>query len=381
MKQIVGVLIGLLVALCCVQGAAASSYVDGGNYDLSRAPDVDPASGDLTPGQKATAGMTINFEGSGDDTFPDDEVLEFYSEFENPKWTYSLEVDGRDVFRDPKVSSSRYLRILGWDLAYPKDNTDVVLKVTFEGKAPTVTSNQEKVLVRITQVNDEEKVVSNSEYTLKRKVVSPQNVDSNLKTSKGRLDALGTEIEEKLKLGVDTATAQKKYDEAKAALNRADATTDYAAAAADLTTAKEAMDTAESELSKAWARTEIDDAQAKINEIDGLVTYFENERGMKTDQRVVSLKTQRDIAAQSLSAANDKMNDKNYAAARIKGEEADKKASDTLDFGNALKEEVGAGFSLELGSWPLYIGIGVLVVLIIVGVVHFRGRRKWDELG
>lgn len=380
MKRIVGVLIGLLVVICCIQAAAAASYVDGGNYDLARAPDVDPASGDLTPGQKVIVKMTINLEGSGEYTFPDGETLEFYSELEDLRWSYNLEVDGREIFTDPKTSSVRYLRLSGWDLAYKK-KSGANIEMTLEGKAPTVAGNQKKNIVRIQQYDEDDDVVDDSEYFLTRTVISPQNVDSNLKTADDRLNSLKGSIEEKIKLGVDTAAAQKKYDEAKAALNRAGATTDYAAAQADLTTATEAMDAAESELSRAWARKDVDDAQGKINEIDELISYFENEKGMKTDQRVVSLKTQRDIAAQSLSAANDKMNDKNYAAARIKGEEASQKADETLDLANALKKEVGEGFSLELGSLPLYIGIGVLVVLLIAGIVHLRGRRKWDELG
>ncbi|QYZ79951.1 hypothetical protein E2N92_11220 [Methanofollis formosanus] len=380
MKRIVGLMIALFVAICCIQAAAATSFVDGGNYDLNRAPDVDPASGDLTPGQKVIVTMTVTFDGSGEYSFPADESLEFYSELENPKWSYNLEVDGREIFSDPKTSSARYVRLLGWDLSYQKD-AGAEIEMTLEGKAPAVTGNQKKNIVRIRQYDEDDDLVDDSEYILTRTVISPQNVDSNLKSANDRLNNLKSSIEEKLKLGVDTTAAQKKYDEAKAALNRAGATTDYAAAQADLTTATGAMDAAESELSMAWARKDIDDAQAKINEIDGLISYFENEAGMKTDQRVVSLKTQRDIAAQSLSAANDKMNDKNYAAARIKGEEAAQKATSTLDVANTLKKEVGQGFSLELGSLPLYIGAGVLVVLIIGGIVYLRGRRKWDELG
>ncbi|QSZ67980.1 hypothetical protein RJ40_10970 [Methanofollis aquaemaris] len=380
MKRIVGLVVGLLVVICCIQAAAATSYVDGGNYDLARAPDVDPASGDLTPGQKVIVKMTVTLEGSGDYTFPDDETIEFYSELEGLKWSYNLDVEGREIFNDPKTSSARYLRLSGWDLAYKK-GSGAKIELTLEGKAPTVAGNQKKNIVRIRQYDEDDDVVDDSEYLLERTVISPQNVDSNLKAANDRLNNLKGAIEEKLKLGVDTTAAQKKYDEAKAALNRASATTDYAAAQADLTTATEAMDAAEAELSKAWARKDIDDAQAKINEIDGLISYFETEKGMKTDQRVVGLKTQRDIAAQSLSAANDKMNDKNYAAARIKGEEAAQKATSTLDIANALKKEVGQGFSLELGSLPLYIGAGVLVVLIIGGIVYLRGRRKWDELG
>ncbi|TAJ44202.1 hypothetical protein [Methanofollis fontis] len=368
-------LIGCVFALCLI-GAASASV----NYGLAKTPDVNPASGDLSPGQHVTVGLVLDLKESGDLSFPDDHYLEFFSELDAIRWSYNIEVDGIGIFSQPRSSSSRYLYLDGWDLAY-KSDSDVSVKVTVEGNAPTVTSTQQKVLVRIHQLDKDDDVVEDSEYILKRTVVNPADVQTNIGTAANRLNALKADIDGKTAMGVDTTEATAKYEEAKAAINSASATSDYAAAQNYLTTANAAMDASETALSRSWAQKEINDAQTAINEIDGIISYFQVNRSMSTDQRVMSLVSQRDIAAQELSGANDKMNAQDYDAARIKAEEADQKANATLNTAKALKEEIGEGFSLNLGSLPIYIGAGILIVLVIGGVLYLRNKRKWDELG
>ncbi|MDD4254360.1 MAG: hypothetical protein PHP59_03190 [Methanofollis sp.] len=372
MRTITKVLIGLLIVACLVQAAtAASSYTVSGN------PAVSPSSGDLTPGEKVTVSMKITPKETADKY--EDDLLEFYSDLDNIKWTYYVSVDGKDTTGGkPTVSSSRNLRLSVWLLEYKGDEA---LIVDFEGTVPKVTSTQEKIITRYRQVDANYRVRDGTEYVIKRTVVNPQDVQANIGTAKTRLNTLKADIDEKISLGVDTSAAQTKYEEAKAAINRAEATSDYAAAQKDLTTAQDAMAVAETALSQAWAQKAITDTQTTIGQIDGIITYFEVERKMSTDQRVINLKTQRDLAAQSLSAANEKMNAKDYNSARIKASEAYQKANSTLTTGTQVRQEVGEGFSFNFGNLPLYIGAGVLIVLIVAGVLHFRGRRKWDELG
>lgn len=372
MRTITKVLVGFLIAVCLVQAATAAS-----SYTVSGSPTVSPSSGDLTPGEKVTVSMKITPKDTADKY--EDDILEFYSDLENIKWTYYVSVDGKDTSGGkPTVSSSRNLRLSVWLLEYKGDEA---LIVDFEGTAPKVTSTQEKIVTRYRQVDEDDKIREGTEYTIKRTVVNPQDVQTNIGTTKTRLTTLKTSIDEKIALGVDTSAAQAKYDEAKAAINRADATSDYAAAQRDLTSAQNAISAAETALSQAWAQKTITDTQNAISQIDGIITYFEVERKMGTDQRVINLKTQRDLAAQSLSVASEKMNAKDYNSARIKASEAYLKANSTLTLGTQVRQEVGEGFSFNFGNLPLYIGAGVLIVLIVAGVIHFRNRRKWDELG
>jgi hypothetical protein len=66
--------------------------------------------------------------------------------------------------------------------------------------------------------------------------------------------------------------------------------------------------------------------------------------------------------------------------ARSKATDGLNKANEALADATALREKIGEGFSLS-GNLLLYIGIGAVVVLIVVGVVLLRKRKRWDELG
>jgi hypothetical protein len=289
MRSAIKVLIGLLAVFCLIQAASAAV-----NYKITGTPDVNPSSGDLSPGQRVTASVVLTLQDYGEYSFPGDHALVLYTDLDDPVWTYYIEVGGHSD--QPRTKSARNLPLDGFDLSYSAD-TDVSVMVAIEGKAPTVTATQEKIVIRIRQLDKDDDVVDDSEYMIKRTVVNPQDVQANIATAQTRLNALKTSIDEKLAAGIDTTAAQAKYDEAKAAINRASSTSDFAAAKADLTTAQNAIAAAETALVQAEAQKEINDAQSAINQIDGIITYFEVNRSMGTDQRVMNLKTQRDLAA------------------------------------------------------------------------------------
>jgi len=374
MRSAIKVLIGLFAVFCLIQAASASV-----NYKITGTPDINPTSGDLSPGESVTVSVVLVLQDYGDYSFPEDHSLELYTELENPTWSYYIVVGGH-TSDNPRTVKSRYLTIDGFDLSYSSD-TDVSVKVALEGDAPTVTATQDKTMIRIRQIDDDDDMVDDSEYILKRTVVNPQDVQTDLAATQASLTALKASIDQQLAAGVDTTEAQTKYDAAKAAINSASATSDFAVAKNYLTTAKTAITAATTALSKAEAQKQIDDAQAAINQIDEVITYFEVNRSMGTDQRVLNLKTQRDLAAQALSTTNDQMSAGNYDAAIIKGADAVQKAQSTLTLATQLKSEIGEGISLNFGSLPLYIGAGVLVVLIVGGIIYLRKKKRWDELG
>lgn len=374
MRSAIKVLIGLLAIFCLVQAGSAAVV----HYKLSTTPTVNPSSGDLSPGEPVTVLATLTLTGT-DQTFPQNNQLEFYTELNDPQWTRDIQIDG--IGSDsPRTVKTMRMTIPGFDLSY-KSDLNLVVKITLKGYAPTVAATSSKTILSIQEIDSNGATIEGSTYSIKRTVINPQDVQANIATAQTRLTTLKTNIDGKLTAGVDTTAAQAKYDEAKAAINRASSTSDFAAAKADLTVAQNAMDAAETALLQAEAQKEINEAQTAINQIDGIITYFEVNRSMGTDQRVMSLKTQRDIAAQSLSLANDQMNAKNYDAARIKGADANQKAQSTLTLATQVREEIGEGFSLNLGSLPLYIGAGIVIVLIIGGIMYLRNRKRWDELG
>ncbi|WP_054848176.1 hypothetical protein [Methanoculleus chikugoensis] len=113
-----------------------------------------------------------------------------------------------------------------------------------------------------------------------------------------------------------------------------------------------------------------------------MITYFVENRSMSADPQVVAIMTKRESAVQFYSQAQDNLNGKNYPLARSKaGGDGLNKANEALADANALKEKIGEGFNLG-GNLLLYIGIGgVIIVLIVAGVVIYRKKTGWDELG
>jgi hypothetical protein len=84
----------------------------------------------------------------------------------------------------------------------------------------------------------------------------------------------------------------------------------------------------------------------------------------------------------------------NYASARSKAEQAytegNQSYNDALTFQASIQANpfanllggVGSGVGSVFSSGILFIGIGaVAVVLIVVGLIIYRKRSRWDELG
>ncbi|MDD4567222.1 MAG: hypothetical protein PHU37_04910, partial [Methanoculleus chikugoensis] len=193
------------------------------------------------------------------------------------------------------------------------------------------------------------------------------------------LKDLKADIDEKSAQGVDGAAAQAEYNAASQALTSA-ASAGPSQAASYIATAKIDIDEAIALLDKAWAEKAVADTGAAIESLDGMITYFVENRSMSADPQVVAIMTKRESAVQFYSQAQDNLNGKNYPLARSKAGDGLNKANEALSDANALKEKIGEGFNLG-GNLLLYIGIGVIIVLIVAGVVIYRKKTGWDELG
>lgn len=374
MRMRTKILIVLMVVACLFQAVSAASF------EVSTS-EISPDSTTLTPGESVRVHCVVSLTGSGDHSFPSDGYLQLSTDLTSPSWTYKVLLSDIPAEQVPSLTSKNpYLKISGFSLDYPEAR-DPQLDIVLQGTVPTVLSEQQKTLIKISQLDSSQETISNGVVSIQRDVINPEDVSKSISAAQSRLDTLKTSIDEKTAQGADTSAAQAKYNEAKTAINQAQATSDSAAASEDLKTATDALNKGETLLAQAWAQTEITNTQDTLNEIDDIITYFETDRNMGSDQRVINLKTQRDLAAQALSSANDQMTAKNYDAARIKAEAAYTKANSTLALGTQLKQNVGEGFSLNLGNLPLYIGIGILIILIIGGVIYIRNKRRWDELG
>jgi len=350
----------LLALVCAVQAASA--------FDIKTAT-VNPTSGDLEPDQSVTAHYVITY--SMDPANSDGESFDFSTGLRDPAWTFIIYRDGIPIYTTEKTG---YYPSLGaFELTY---QDKVELDVRLRGTVPK-TSSGELEVIKLEHIKN--KHVEGTPYRMTRKVVSAEQVGSSLSVQQQNLKSLKADIDARAADGVDVSAAQAKYDVASQALMSA-ASAAPSQAAEYIATATKNMDEAKPLLDKAWAEKEVADTGAALESLDSKINYFVENRSMGGDPKVVSIVTKRESAVQFYSQAQDNLNGKNYPLARSKAGDGLNKANEALSDANALKEKIGEGFNLG-GNLLLYIGIGVIIVLIVAGVVIYRKKTGWDELG
>ncbi len=361
MKANISRWIVLLLALVCVVQVASA-------FDI-KTETVNPASGALEPGQQVTARYVLTYDMTTDGG--NDETFEFSTGLQNPVWDFIVYRDGVAIYTTKKTGF--YPTLTEFEIDYGDE--DVELDAQLRGIVPSSTSS--KVLVtKIEHLRGED---VKDTYSVSRDVVNAAQVEGSLSAQQQRLKDLKADIDDKAAQGVDVTAAQAKYNAASQALTSA-ASAGPAQASSYVATAKKDIDEAISLLDKAWTEKAVADTGAAIESLDGMITYFVENRSMNSDPQVVAIMTKRESAVQFYSQAQDNLNAENYQLARSKAADGLSKANEALADANALKERIGEGFNLG-GDLLLYIGVGVVLVLIVVGVVFYRKKTGWDELG
>jgi hypothetical protein len=339
---------------------------------------IDP-SGSLTPATPVTVSFKI--ENSG--VFPSDNEIQIFTELDKPKWTYTVIVNGIENLRP--VMGGRTLAISGFELSY-KTSDQVSVRVTLEGVAPTVTQTSNKTMARITQYDGNGKPITSSQVEYTAMVINTGEVSSTLDSRAADLQVYRTHIDEKAVIGIDTAAAEAKFNEAKQKIDsaRARPSNQYAAALSDLNAATAAIAAGETALDKAWAENEVSAAQVPINNVDAIISWFKGNSSTANDQQLATIITKREVAVSYISNANDAISSGNYAQARVKAQDAFSKGNESYTEALARQKQLLSGWSIPFpkidGIVLIVFGI-VAAVLIIVGVIIYRKRSQWDELG
>lgn len=371
MKRGVTLILSLMLALCLVQGAAAADFVQS-------VANVDPASGDLAPGEQVIVHVIVKLTGSGENTFDTNDELEAYTELVDPEWDYTILVNGQGI---PKQPTSRYVRLLGWDLAYP-DTNEVTVDYTVVGKVPEVTQTTETVLYRLRQLDANGNIPSGGELLIERTVINPGDVDKIRDLREEQIDELRTSIDEYTALGVNVAQAEQLYQQADDKIDQSK-TASYSQANVLLADAGTLIDQAEGSLEDAYASKLIDDAQVTIDTVNSDISYFINNRSMSGDTRVTAIQNKVALSETQMSQAKDFRDNKDYYQSRLNANEAQLTANEALSMSTELRANIGEG-----GLLPDVSGLGIYVIIIVavivvagIGFVVYRRFTKWDELG
>ena len=358
----------ILFLIVCIQAVSAISV---------ETVTVDP-SGSLTPGTPVTVQFKIDASG-----FPSGGEIRLFTDVDNPKWTYTIIVNGIENIRP--VEGGRTLAISGFELSY-KTSDDVSVRTTLEGVAPPVTQTTNKTIVRITEYDANGKPLTSSQVEKTALVINTGEVASTIASADAELQVYRTHIDEKAALGIDTSAAEVKYNEAQQNIDsaRSRPSNEYAGALGDLTAATAAIKDGETALDQAWAEYEVAAAQVPITNVDAIIAWFKGNSSTANDQQLPTIITKREVAVSYVSTANDDIASGSYAQARQKAQDAFLKANESYTEALARQKEVSSGFSLPIPkiNSTMFIILGVVaVILVVVGVIIYRKRSRWDELG
>ncbi len=111
--------------------------------------DVNPP-GDLGSGNPVTVSFTVNFSGTGNQTFPSAGELQMSTDLDNARWNYTLILDG--VENPQPGSGGRTLNVSGWLLSFPPSVRES-LNVTLHGTAPGVPMPADITIVDVREID------------------------------------------------------------------------------------------------------------------------------------------------------------------------------------------------------------------------------------
>jgi hypothetical protein len=358
----------------CVQGVSAAGF---SVTSIS----IDPQ-GAMVPGTPVTASFKVDASGQ----FPADEDLVFFTDLTNPKWTYTILVNGIENVRPS--SGGKSLDISGFELNY-KTTDEVSVRATLEGAAPTVTSTSNQTIFRITEVDSRGNSITSTQVSRTAIVVNTGQVTQAISDQENALQTFRSHIDEKAAIGIDTSEAEGKYNEAQQDVNAAKAlpTSQYLAALNDLNAAQNAITAGETALDKAWAESEVAAAQVPIDNVDGIIAWFNGNQSTASDAQLPAIITKREVAVSYISTANDEIANGNYEQARAKAQDAFSKGNESYNDALARQDKLTHGFDILgmiggiAGSIGVIVVVVIVVVLVVVGIVIYRKRSRWDELG
>ena len=345
-------------------------------------------SGSLTPGTAVTASFKIGFSASSDLTFPEASDLVLTTDLKDATWSYTLLLDDVENPRNPQ--GGKTLDLSGFELSYPS-SVDEVVRVTLQGTAPEVDTTTEKIILNVKEIDSNGNTVSSSMVNKTALVINTGDVTKVVSDKNTNLQTLQSHIDEKSAMGVDTSSAETYYNDAKSKISSASSrpATQYSDALNDLSSAQTAIDAGDKALELAWAEMEVTNAQVPIDNVDAVIAWFKGNQSTASDSQLAAIVTKREVAVQYLSNANDDITSGNYEQARTKAAEAFSKANESYTDALARKKVLSSGFqfpdilpkNIKLPG-GIFLIIGVIVVVIaVVGVIIYRRRSRWDELG
>lgn len=362
MKKITYFLIALL--LCAVFVGTASAWNSNSEANIN-------PSGSLMPGDSVSASITIKL-------LSNSEIyrIQLISDLTSRVWTGTLTyVDGTPITEFP--AGKNYID--GYSLSGLQEDT--ILTIYLDGKVPESAAGKEITVITVEEITSSNSVVSSYSST-KQMVYNPNDLPQQIDNLENAVNELDAQITELSKQGADVSTAISKLETARTDLDAAKGhKSDVAAATTELVSASAALVEAEKEMvNAALIKT-----KSNLDTIDQNIANL-NAKGWN-DNRVILLSTSKETAQNlynTAKSAYDSSTSSVSSSLKTQSLEALNKSTSTLETSNALWEEAQKSPLDMVGPYAMYIVIGVVAILVIVGaiiVIRRRNENDWDELG
>jgi hypothetical protein len=330
------------------------------------------------PGTKVTVNFTINNPQSDSNDFPVAADLEMFSELEKATWSIAILYEGEQ--KPLPVIQRASVRLSEWGMnGFNRNTVHEQAMVTLSGHAPRVEQTMKKTVIRISQLDSNHSPITGSNVTVTPIVVNTCCL-SPLLPMKSDLQAFRSHIDEKGVMGINTSSAEIKYQVAKEKIDAAGVLplNQYETALTDLNAARNAIYEGEKALDKAWAEREVANAQVNLKKVDGIIGWLLGNASTATDYPLKSYIAERDEASEILALAKGDIENGNYSLARSKAEEVYMKANGSYYNATSRREQLFTcdfcyHSQIPAGIFAIAAGIAA-IVLFIAGIIWWKKR-------
>lgn len=371
MKKITYFLIALL--LCAAFVGTASAWQS--NTDAV----INP-SGNLIPGESVIATMNVVLgKGEMDTT----DSIQFTTPLKSASWTVDIYRGGEKITDDTTKTTSMtysgmYCTLDGFTLSY---NEVITIGVTVQGVVSDLSKGKEIHVISVQQIPASG---SKSRYESPTQVVyDPDNIPKQIEQINNAIKNLDTQITDISKQGVDVSAALSKLEVARTDLSAAENhKNDVATASKEIISASASLVEAEKEMVNAV----LTKTKSNLDIVDQNIANL-NAKGWNKDSRVILLSTSKSGAQAQYNTAKNAYDASTSSVSdslKTQSIEALNSSVSTLETSNTLWEEAQKSPLDNIGPYMMYIVIGVVAIIVIVGVVLVIRRRNegdWDELG
>ena len=144
---------------------------------------VNPPNEDLPEGTVVEVSAHIEIIPSGATTFSESHTLTLSTDLRDARWQVVVMVDGRQAAVIPQEGSRVFVN--GFLLSYP-DTRDVEVRALLTGSVPSLPNGSSIMVLRWAELNTRSQVVTGSEYTVNRQVITlpaPQSIPQTEQTT------------------------------------------------------------------------------------------------------------------------------------------------------------------------------------------------------